>query len=495
MDIPKFTALGNRDSITLMSGETLQKCFTRSPLHEVKNKIERFNSEDLDWQVELIHGSMDARIGSNISAAPQAEAEKQPETDNIPLLDQKEMIKQALILAEELRNKAYYSKNGEPSWVVLKSVPDSEQFMVDSMDYSLYDGRCGVAFFLAALDKFIPGSEYRDMAYSTMAIVRRWLKKGKSRDVSFVGIGGFAGMGSMIYSLVRLGDLLNDPELYEEAKHAALLLNLDHINNDKTFDIIAGSAGTILGLLTCYHANGGNGKILDMAVYCGNHLLKNRSTTKSGFKAWNTMDNIPLLGFSHGAAGIAYALLKLYQATGNKEFYDTAKEAIEYETAEFNTEKNNWPDFRVDPTMKDAKEKSEPGFMCAWCHGASGIGLARIGTLDILESDTIKNHIQVAMETTIKYAHQLRDHLCCGNMGRSEALLTAGIKLSQPKLVEEAIKLTSNTTYRANKNGSFSLSFKHGFYSPGMFQGAAGVGYHLLRLTQKESLPAVLLLE
>jgi type 2 lantibiotic biosynthesis protein LanM len=498
VDIPKFNALGDADSIALQSGKIIENCFTTSPFRAVKEKIESFTAEDRDWQVELIRGSMDARIGSNITVTQTREEEQSIEAD-IPLLDKETMVKQALLLAEELRRKARYSKEGEPSWAVLKSIPDTEQFMVDAMDYSLYDGRCGVALFLAAVERVSPGSGFGDMAGTTMGVVRRWLKKANRGDVSFIGIGGCSGLGSLIYTLARLGEMMNDQVLYAEARHAAMLIEQEHIEEDKVFDIIAGSAGLILSLLACYHANGNNREILDRAVYCGNHLLKNRVTTSSGLKAWITMDSTsasaPLLGFSHGAAGIAYALLKLYQVTGNSEYYDAAKEAIEYETGEFVSDKNNWPDFRKDPTEKSDDEIKGPSFMCAWCHGAAGIGLARIGTLDIIESDTIKQQINTAMRTTMVQSMQPRDHLCCGNMGRSEALLTAGIKLSRSEWVEEAVKLASQTAARAEKNGSFNLSFGHGFYSPGLFQGTAGVGYHLLRLTQQAQLPAVLLLE
>jgi type 2 lantibiotic biosynthesis protein LanM len=498
VDIPKFNALGDADSIALQSGKVIENCFSPSPFHAVKEKIEGLNTGDLDFQIEVIRGSMDARIGSNISVSQTGE-EEQDITVNTPLLDKETMVRQALLLAEELRKKASYSKEGEPSWVVLKSIPDTEQFMVDAMDYSLYDGRCGVALFLAAVERVSPGSGFGDMAGSTMGIVRRWLKKANKGDVSFIGIGGCSGLGSLIYTLTRLGDMMRDPVLYEEARHAAMLIEQEHVNEDKVLDIIAGSAGLILSLLACYHANGNNREVLDRAVHCGNHLLKNRVTTPSGLKAWNTMDSTsssaPLLGFSHGAAGIAYALLKLYQVTGNSEFYDAAKEAIDYETGEFVPEKNNWPDFRKDHTEKSADEIKGPGFMCAWCHGAAGIGLARTGTLDIIESDMIKLQIHAAMQTTMVQSMQPRDHLCCGNMGRSEALLTAGVKHSRPEWIEEAVKLASQTAARAERNGSFNLSFGHGFYSPGLFQGTAGVGYHLLRLTQQAQLPAVLLLE
>ena len=113
-----------------------------------------------------------------------------------------------------------------------------------------------------------------------------------------------------MYALTCLGKLLEDPVLIKESQHAASLLLEKDIDADKSYDVLVGSAGTILSLLACHRVTG-NKAILEKAVYCGNHLLNNRVKTPSGYQAWNTMDDIALLGFSHGAAGIAYALLKL----------------------------------------------------------------------------------------------------------------------------------------------------------------------------------------
>ncbi|MBZ5604295.1 MAG: hypothetical protein LAO79_18490, partial [Acidobacteriia bacterium] len=78
-----------------------------------------------------------------------------------------------------------------------------------------------------------------------------------------------------------------------------------------------------------------------------------------------------LTGFSHGAAGIAYALERLSRATAMAEFRDAASEARAYESAVFSKDRGNWPDLRFPVT------KLGPVFQTTWCHGATGIGLGR----------------------------------------------------------------------------------------------------------------------
>jgi lantibiotic modifying enzyme len=53
----------------------------------------------------------------------------------------------------------------------------------------------------------------------------------------------------------------------------------------------------------------------------------------------------PLAGFSHGAAGISWALLPLAAATGDERFHQAAREALEYERS-LHTGSASWPDLR-----------------------------------------------------------------------------------------------------------------------------------------------------
>jgi lantibiotic modifying enzyme len=61
--------------------------------------------------------------------------------------------------------------------------------------------------------------------------------------------------------------------------------------------------------------------------------------------------------------------------------------------------------------------------MTSWCHGAPGIGLARLGSLPILDTAEIRQEIAVAINTTQQFGLHNIDHLCCGNFGRMEVLL------------------------------------------------------------------------
>jgi lantibiotic modifying enzyme len=80
----------------------------------------------------------------------------------------------------------------------------------------------------------------------------------------------------------------------------------------------------------------------------------------------------PLAGLSHGAAGIAWALLALFARTGEERFRTAARGGIAFERSVFSTEAGNW---------RDLRDPEHARFPTAWCHGAPGIGLARLATV------------------------------------------------------------------------------------------------------------------
>ena len=104
------------------------------------------------------------------------------------------------------------------------------------------------------------------------------------------------------------------------------------------------------------------------------------------------------------------------------EFRDAASEARAYESAVFSKDRGNWPDLRFPVT------KLGPVFQTTWCHGATGIGLGRAASVHGSVSEAERVDVEQAMATTIHAGLDPLDHLCCGNLGRVEALLVAGEK-------------------------------------------------------------------
>ena len=131
--------------------------------------------------------------------------------------------------------------------------------------------------------------------------------------------------------------------------------------------------------------------------------------------------------------------------------------------------------------------------MTAWCHGAPGIALAlAAGTADIVEPRLLEA-LDAALATTAAASTHRADHVCCGNMGRCEALFTAGRRLMRRETCDGAQQLARVVIGRARESGHFRLTangFEYRIFDHGFFRGVSGIGYALLHLASP-NLPSV----
>src|SRR4029077_423678 len=137
----------------------------------------------------------------------------------------------------------------------------------------------------------------------------------------------------------------------------------------------------IAGLMALWRCAPSCEEAIEQAVACGDHLLA-RSTDYPSGCGWIRPEIAPvaLAGFAHGVAGIAWALDALSHATGIDRFAVRARWALEYERTLFSDSVENWRDVRERGRSGDGPDAAAK-FSTAWCHGAPGIGLARLAML------------------------------------------------------------------------------------------------------------------
>jgi lantibiotic modifying enzyme len=135
-----------------------------------------------------------------------------------------------------------------------------------------------------------------------------------------------------------------------------------------------------------------------------------------------------------------------------------------------------------------------PGFAFGWCHGAPGIGLARLGSLSAFDDEVVRTEIAAALGTTIGCEDEGPDHVCCGAMGRLETLTVAAGALDRPDLGALAATTASAVVRRARSSGAYRLpGALPGDLCPAFFTGISGIGYQLLRLVDPQRVPSVML--
>jgi lantibiotic modifying enzyme len=187
---------------------------------------------------------------------------------------------------------------------------------------------------------------------------------------------------------------------------------------------------------------------------------------------------------SHGASGIAMALLALYGHTGKSRFRQAAEAALIYERAMFVPAVGNWQDLRPDA--------HEPAI--TWCHGAAGIGLARAAMLRHSTDPTINDDLEVAVATTATSSVGSCHCLCHGDAGNLELLLHASSRAGNDWLHavidRRAANLVADVSSRQWRCGNLN-----DIETPGLMTGVAGIGYELLRLARPQQVPCVLTLD
>lgn len=488
LDIPHFSVRATDDRLTFPSGRRVDQPFAISGFECCRERLDRLDEEDCERQVYLIRASLFAQ-GATV-VRPASPGPDRVSNTTGPRLTAGDAIAVATVIADGLVDRAIRSADGTATWLSFAYHREIHRFRMQPIGDALFDGRAGTALFLAAMYQATQRECYRALALAALLTLRRDIRAGAlDRIVPRLGLGGPLGCGNVIYALVRAGEFLDDPELREDGWALAAMLGPDRTAADGGLDVLYGLGGAILGFLAAY-ASSRRAGFLDQAVACGRRLVAARTRTPSGHRAWRTVLGQHLTGFSHGAAGIAYALARLYEHAPDRDFREAALEAQAYEGAVFDAAVGNWPDYR------DVRDGS-PVFSCSWCHGAPGIGLARLGALQAIDSSVTRDEIDVALRATEAVGVQSIDGLCCGNMGRVELLFTAGRVLSRPGLLDVAAQQVAHVISRARERRGYSLMGEGvptvAGCHPGFFQGEAGVGYELLRLADPQRFPSVLL--
>ena len=347
--------------------------------------------------------------------------------------------------------------------------PNAPGFQLRGLSNNFYYGTSGIALFLAALAKVTKSLKWHDLALRTLQPLRERIQSFAPEIEVFTKpelrqTGRTKDMSSIAYALVQISQFLGDTSLLKDAKKVANLIATEPIQGDRVFNLMDGSAGNILASLKLYEIEP---SALKIAIACGEQVLEHQDSLGKDLQA----------GFAYGAAGIAYALLRLFEVTQNARFLEGAKTIIAHE--------QNW---------QKAHSKELVSYN-SWANGAAGIGLGRLGGLSSLNSEAIRQEIERHLIATQQYCLEDIDNLAWGNLGRIETLLVASQKLNRPELFDFGLQATTVLVKRAKERKRFNLvaASVPPAYNPGFLQGTTGIGYQLLRIAYPDLLPSILL--
>lgn len=387
----------------------------------------------------------------------------------------------ALDIAEVLRVNARIARDGSTYWyhpsLPTPSIPSAP------LGPHLYAGTSGIALFLAGIWRVYGGDGWRDICLRAITPLRADIRE-ISADPNRAQrlqqpIGGLTGLGSVVYALVRIGDILGDESIMDDAQRAATLILPDTIATDEKIDVMVGSAGAVLALLALDERRpeeilGGESPI-ELALRCAERLLQS--------ERWTVSTGSGADGFCHGRAGICTALVKLYERTGRQQLRTFLQQRLSSDKALMSSHGER------QPHLNRHSRRS-------WCKGAAGIALGSIALREILSQDPRMDEAVSLLEITADPSLSETDDLCCGNSGRVDTLIHAASVLQEPAYLGKAAELASRVLERAQHQGRYSLKSTQGAgVDLRLFPGIAGIGYSLVRLQSAGGIPCVVAME
>jgi hypothetical protein len=349
----------------------------------------------------------------------------------------------------------------------------------------LYVGTGGTVLALAELVASLGESRHR----AVLAEAARWLASaGRPEGSPLAGLYvGEAGVGA---ALLRAGQVLGDNELVSAASaRGGWIATLPFASPD----LMNGTAGRLRFHLLLWDETK-QSEHLAHAVTAGEELLAASKEAADGERSWvippgyGDLSGAAPLGYGHGAAGIADALLDLYEVTGEVRYRRVVADAA------------RWLSRQAVPALDDGTGLAWPmssggvPMPAYWCHGAAGIGRFFLHAADFnLLSADVPLWIG-AVQSTARGTRWAGPTQCHGLSGNIELLL-------------DAYQVSGNDMYLAEANslGQLLMTFQteeRGLvrwpsdwpwvFGPDYMVGYAGVALALLRLAEPGERPHVL---
>ncbi len=489
-ETPLFSSRPSSAKLWSANGDLIDGSLKQTSLESVLKKLRLLAEDDFRRQLWFIGSSLAATDSGPEHTMVRTNRLNEEKTSTASRSD-------FLAAASEIGDRlieASSSAGDTITWAGI-SMLGEKRWSIAPVASDFYNGLPGIALFFPYLGCLSNDERYITTARLAIDTAKRQLKETRKLfpGIEF-GVGAFSGESGLIYTLTHVGQIWREPAAWEEAELLIVSLQ-ERIARDQALDIMAGAAGYLCVLSDFYRITQSS-VARQGIVACAEHLLANARSLPQGV-AWVSAEaNAPLTGFSHGASGIAHALLRAGELTGDERFYRAALRGIAYESSHFIAGEKNWQDLRQfsDSLTEGQGQGQGPRVMTAWCHGAPGIGLARLHAITILNEHELRHDLEAALETTAEKGFGASQCLCHGDFGNLDLLIEAG-RLPEYRQWRSAALDIGGGLLKLGHDHGWLCSTPKGVETPGLMLGLSGIGYELLRLVDQEFVPSILSLQ
>ncbi|WP_207457402.1 type 2 lanthipeptide synthetase LanM family protein [Azospirillum sp. SYSU D00513] len=467
LDVPAFTFAPSGRTARSVEGAPIGRVFA-TPMYE---RVERA-------LLALDEGTIRAKAGLLRAALRRPEPRAEPAATQAapPTTDARDALRRVAGRVEEL------SVRLGPDSVAWVRFWEQMPAPVAPVGPGLCYGAAGIAVFLAEAARALDEDGPARLAAEALRPVRDRIRNGDASGLAArLGPGYGRGIGGVIAGLAWCGTLLEEPAMIADAVTLAGAAGTALKAEGPLPDLMDGAAGLALGLGALHDVAGNDPAIVGALAASGKAILSASRQAGPSLRDWPDRKGSGLPGLSHGAAGIAAALLRIRAVTGEDALGQAALEAFAYEDTLFDPALGNW--------HRPGNGRRPDTVLCTWCHGAPGIALARHAALRLLDDAgqdagaAFRESIATAIATTRRTPIPGSDDLCCGEAGRLEILSVLAAALGDRELEGEIeAALAQRLPGWAAGGGLFMSAGAPGApEDPSLFRGIAGIGHLLVR--------------
>lgn len=375
--------------------------------------------------------------------------------------------------------------NGRCSWVgAATGGPASTAAEYRALGPSLYGGTAGVGLFLAHVATVTGDGSFRRTAVGALGHATS-----RARQSPLIRRDGFhVGSLGVAWAAARAARLLEEEELYARAV-ALSAQPYGPSGPDRCPDLISGIAGSASGLLALVDELRDR-RLVEDALSTGEVLIDRATVTAHGWSWASSGSRYPahLCGVSHGAAGIGWALLELFAATGDERFRAAAMGAFAYERSWLDPVTGRWPDLRIGGQRRGALAPIDSGIVGTWCYGEAGIALTRLRAVAVLGPGPHATDAEIAIATTHRHLadalpYAIDDLSLCHGLGGAADMLVSAAGFGDRYSVADVVTRLGNVMLERYADVASSWPCgSAGETTPALYPGLSGIGWLLLRL-------------
>lgn len=387
-------------------------------------------------------------------------------------------LKTAIKIFDDSIENAMKNKK-EITWLGV-DITESEQWVISPVNNCLYNGLIGNAIAFLYLYDTTKDCKYYNTLNKIINTIDNVKEIWDSDDYSvFLGKGGFI---YLYYLLWKKINLLEYKKLF--------FSEIDRINaidlETQNIDYISGVSGLLVVLCNIYEVEEID-SLYKIIVNISEYIISKKKEKENWYVWYSDIDENEILnGLSHGLSGVAYSLIKSWKITKNKKYYEVALSAVDFE----NTRKkdDNWVDFRNYEKRRKIKFK-EPVY---WCHGAAGIGMMRSKISRIIDNESMKSDLLMAIHTVVEKGNINSDCLCHGKFGNLELLMLEDENNNFALHKDISLKLIKIIK---DSNGKWKSGIPQDERMFTLMLGEIGIAYQLLRFYTCYKVPSILMLD